>query len=386
MPPATATHGPSTAPERQARSKFSCVACGGEAVWNAAKQKLLCAFCGTEAALPLHGEAPAGLQTSDIVEQDLAAALRKLQGEHRGWARQARMIQCQHCRAISVLAAEKQGELCEFCGAAALLDYEGDDAVIRPQAVLPAQLSEARAREIIRAWFGKLWWAPQALKKQALTDTARGVYLPYWTFDALVEARWRAEAGYRETTMESVWENGQLKTRPEQRIRWQPASGQVRHFFDDTLVCASKGVHAALLRAIEPFPTTERGAGALKPYDPAYVAGWTVERYQIDLIQAAKLARERMLEATRELCARQVPGDLYRNLEVEADFSRQSFKHILAPVWLLSYLYRGRAYQAVVNAVTGKIAGEYPKSALKITLAALSALGLVLLLLVMQGR
>src|SRR6185369_6435101 len=85
--------------------------------------------------------------------------------------------------------------------------------------------------------------------------------------------------------------------------RWEPASGRVQHFFDDDLVCASVGVHPALLRGIEPFPTTE-----LKPYDPGFVAGWIVERYQIDLAAAAARAREAMEAKLQALCAQQVPG------------------------------------------------------------------------------
>lgn len=110
----SATHSAATAPEKAARSKFSCVACGGEAVWNPSKQKLICAFCGTEAPMPVENEPPAGLQSTDIVEHDLVAALRNLQGEKRGWARTARMIKCSQCQAISVFDAAKQAKGCEF--------------------------------------------------------------------------------------------------------------------------------------------------------------------------------------------------------------------------------------------------------------------------------
>ena len=136
-----------------------------------------------------------------------------------------------------------------------------------------------------------------------------------------------------------------------------------------------------MLRNIEPFPTTEKGTGALKPYDPAYVSGWTVERYQIDLIAAAKASRERMMDDTRALCSRQVPGDTQRNLQVNANFSRQTFKHILAPVWLMTYVYSSKDYQVIINAVTGKIDGEYPKSWIKITLAVIAVLIVIFVVL-----
>ena len=58
--------------------------------------------------------------------------------------------------------------------------------------------------------------------------------------------------------------------------------------FDDELVPGTRGIHAALLRRIEPFPTVSD----LVPYSPEYVRGWTVERYQVDLHQAHAMNRE----------------------------------------------------------------------------------------------
>lgn len=382
----TNTHTSATAPEKAARSKYSCVACGGEAVWSPAKQKLVCAFCGTEAPMPAATETMPGMQSTDVVEHDLVAALRNVQGEARGWARTKRMIKCNSCQAISVFDPAKQAKSCEFCGTSAIVDYDETDDVIRPEGVLPFQVAETKAREIIRAWYGKLWWAPNALKHKAMTDTVRGVYLPYWTFDALVDARWQAEAGYHYYVTETYYDNGEQKTRQAQRTRWEYASGSLNHFFDDTLVCGSKGVHPTLLRAVEPFPTTDTGGKALKAYDAAYVSGWTVERYQIDLIAAAKLSRERMMGETQQLCSQQVPGDTQRNLQVNADFSRQTFKHILAPVWLLTYTYSAKDYQVIINAVTGKIEGEYPKSWIKITLAVLAFIIVALVIFSAGGK
>ena len=46
-----------------------------------------------------------------------------------------------------------------------------------------------------------------------------------------------------------------------------------------------------------------------------------------------------------------------------------TFKHILLPVWLVAYRFRGRTYRFVVNARTGRVQGERPWSAWKIALA-----------------
>ncbi len=355
--------------ETTAQQKFSCPACGGEAIWNPAKQKLVCAFCGVESPARLD---PDGA----IVEHDLVAALRGITDDQRGWQAEKRQVRCQSCNAISVLDPKRQAQTCEFCGSAQLVPYEETKPAFRPESVLPFTISESNARDRIRAWYGKLWLAPSALKQKALTDMVRGVYLPYWTFDAHVDAGWTAEAGYHYYETETYSEGGQTRTRQVQYTRWEPASGRLENFFNDDLVCASVGIHPGLLRGIEPFPTTE-----LKPYDAGYVAGWVVERYQIDLVAAAQRARDAMNEKIRTMCAGEIPGDTYRNLNVRADYSRQTFKHILSPVWLLSYTYGAKVFQCAMNGVTGAVQGEYPKSAWKIALLVLGILVLVMVVM-----
>ena len=354
--------------------KFACPACGGEAIWNPAKGRLVCPFCGTES--PVRVE-PSGA----IVEHELVAALRAVPDAARGWRVDARQVRCQSCDAISVLDPGRQAQNCPFCGSAQLVAYSEAKPAFRPESVLPFKVSETGARDGIRAWYGRLWLAPSALKRRALTDTVRGVYLPYWTFDAQAEADWTAEAGHYYYETETVVVNGQPRTRRVQRIRWEPAAGHVSHFFDDDLVCASVGVQPALIRGIEPFPTRE-----LKAYNPGYVAGWVVERYQIDLIGAAQRARAAMDAKLTAFCAQQVPGDTYRNLAVRAEYSRQTFKHILAPVWFLTYTYGSRRFQCLMNGVTGAVRGEYPKSPWKIALLVLVVVVLVVIFMSFAGQ
>ncbi len=75
------------------------------------------------------------------------------------------------------------------------------------------------------------------------------------------------------------------------------------------------------------------------------------------------------MHATLEqLCARQIPGDTYRNLRISPEYSGRTFKHVLVPVWLLSYDYGAKAFQVIVNGYTGRIAGRYPYSVWKILL------------------
>ncbi len=360
-------------PEATAQHKYSCPACGGEAQWNPAKKALVCPYCGTVSPAQIQLDT-AGNET--ILEHDLAAALRGIPDSQRGWQAEKTSVRCQSCQAISVFDAARVGQRCDFCGSTALVPYEEVKAAFRPESLLPLKISESQVRDSIRQWYGSRWFAPNALKRGALTDTVKGLYIPYWTFDAQVHADWTAESGYHYYVTETYRDSdGKTQTRQVQKTRWVPSSGSVNHFFDDELVPASKGVQPEMLRQVEPFPTTKE----LVPYNAGFLSGWVVERYQIDLLAAAQEARADMDQHMLSLCAADVPGDTHRNLNVHCDYSGQTFKHILVPIWLLSYTYGPRVFQVVINGYTGTIAGKYPKSWIKITLAIFAMIVLALI-------
>jgi DNA-directed RNA polymerase subunit RPC12/RpoP len=366
-------------PEATAQKKFSCPSCGAEAQWNPALKALVCPFCGTKS--PAQEELNASGQTV-IVEHDLVAALRGIPDSQRGWQAKKTSVRCQSCQAISVFDPERVGQRCDFCGSTALVPYEEIKEAFSPESLLPMKLSESQVRDTIRKWYGSRWFAPNKLKHAALTDTVKGLYIPYWTFDAQVHADWTAESGYYYYETETYTDSqGKIQTRQVQRTRWVPSSGSLNHFFDDELVSASRGVQEERLHKIEPFPTKD-----LVGYNAGFLSGWVVERYQIDLISAAKEARHQMDSEMEELCSEQVPGDTQRNLQVASDYAGQTFKHILVPIWLLTYNYGARNFQVVVNGYTGTISGDYPKSWPKIMLAVLAGLVVAGIIALMAGH
>lgn len=338
--------------EVTAISKFACPACGAEAVWTPSKKALVCPYCGMVSPAELKNDGTL------VEENDLVAMLRAIPDDQRGWAAVRKTVKCQSCHAISVFDEKRVAQACDFCGSPAIIAMDDVGAPIRPGSQLPFKIAQTQVREDIRRWYSSHFWAPNALGQKAMTDTLHGMYLPFWTFDAHAECPWEAEAGYHYYTTDS-------KGNRTQHTRWEYASGHVSSDFDDVLVPASKGVHTNLLEQLQPFPTTTD----LLPYDPGYLSGWVVEQYQIDLVQAADDSRGRMDNILRSQCTSQIPGDTHRNLRISPDYSAQTFKHVLLPVWLLTYTYGTKNYQVAVNGATGKITGEYPLSWVKITIA-----------------
>jgi hypothetical protein len=342
--------------EISALDKHACPACGAQAEWNPGKQKLICPFCGTESPYKFD------TATGKVVELDLVAALRELPADERGWQTARRSVKCQSCHAVMVFDPTRVGQRCEFCGSPALVAYDEIKAPIRPQGVLPFRVDRNQVRDDIRRWWRSKWLAPGRLSKSALVDTVHGLYIPYWTFDAAVHCRWEAEAGhYYYVDVEGTDNQGRRQVRRERRIRWEYAAGAIDHFFDDDPVPGTQGLPMDILRQVEPFPTQE-----VVPYDTAFLSGHVVEHYKVVLLEAAEQSRQQMDASLRELCARQVPGDTHRNLRIHPDYSARTFKHVLVPVWLLTYNYGARAFQVVANGYTGEIAGKYPYSAWKI--------------------
>jgi hypothetical protein len=111
-----------------------------------------------------------------------------------------------------------------------------------------------------------------------------------------------------------------------------------------------------------------------------------VEHYQVVLVDAAQRSQASMTARLREMCAAGIPGDTYRNLEIHPTFSGRTFKHVLVPVWLLTYTFGNRPWQVVVNGYTGRMAGEYPKSPWKIALLVLLAAIVVIIVLMLASQ
>ena len=360
-------------PDATAQKKFSCPSCGGESQWNPAKKAIICPFCGTVS--PAQAELSAS-GAEVIVEHDLVAALRGIPDDQRGWQAEKTSVKCQSCQAISVFDPAHVGQRCDFCGSSALVPYEEIKAAFRPESLLPMKLAENQVRDSLRHWYATRWFAPNRLKDSALTDTAKGLYIPYWTFDAQVHADWTAESGYYYYETETYRDaNGRTQTRQVQKVRWVPSSGSVDHFFKDELEPASRGVHAEMLRHIEPFPTEE-----LVPYNAGYLSGWVVERYQIDLVTAAQEARQDM-DAKSSVCAPpKSPATPIAICRSRATTAARPSSTFWCPSGCSPTITPRNNFQVVINGYTGTIAGKYPKSWIKITLAVLGGLAAAALL------
>ncbi|MFN3822645.1 MAG: primosomal protein N' (replication factor Y) - superfamily II helicase [Pseudorhodobacter sp.] len=355
----------------EADHRWPCAACGADLRFVPGATELRCDHCGHVQPIP---EAPDSVRSRAFGEIDLAKGLARDLPE--SVMEEPRTTPCPSCGALVEFQGASHATECPFC-ASPVVAGTGTNRQIKPQAVLPFRLSETQARAAMTKWLGKLWFAPNGLVEYARKGrTLSGLYVPYWTFDAATRSRYLGQRGvyYYETRTVTVQVNGKPERRQEQvrKTRWQSVSGWVARAFDDVLVLASQSLPRQYTDGLQPWDLT-----ALEPYSADYLAGFTAEGYTVTLADGHVTARQIMSRIIEGDVRRDIGGDEQQVTTVNTDFSAETFKHILLPVWMAAYRYNGKTYRFVVNGQSGKVQGERPWSAWKITFAVVAAAALI---------
>jgi hypothetical protein len=196
-----------------------------------------------------------------------------------------------------------------------------------------------------------------------------GVYLPFWTYDSHTTSHYTGQRGTHYYTTETYRDGNETRTRQVRHTRWQSASGTVALFHDDVLVPATRAVSESRLRSLAPWDFERLAA-----YDPAYLAGYEAQRYQLDMAGGFERAKELMAGTIDSSIRHDIGGDEQQVDSVSTSYSGVSFKHLLLPVYLGAYSFKQKIYQIMVNARSGQVQGDRPYSLWKIAGAVLLAL------------
>ncbi len=342
--------------------RFPCQNCGADYRFDPEAGQLVCDFCG-------HSDPIEGTQTRTpaIKELDFRAAIDARLPEAE--TVESRTTKCPNCGSEVEFHSDIHASECPFCATPVVTDT-GTHRQIKPKGVLPFALDEGSARAAMTKWLGRLWFAPNGLQEYARKGRKmQGIYVPYWTFDADTTSSYTGERGtiYYETR--TVMRDGKPQQVQVQKIRWRAAAGRVARFFDDVLVLASRSLPKRYTDALEPWDLS-----ALEPYRPDFLAGFRAEAYQVELAEGYDEARAHMDRVIERDVKFDIGGDAQRIHQLDTAIKDVTFKHILLPVWLAAYKYRGKTYRFVVNGRTGRVQGERPYSAWKITFAILFGL------------
>ncbi|CAM3689680.1 hypothetical protein COLU111180_03035 [Cohnella lubricantis] len=357
---------------------FPCSGCGGAMAFDSESQTLKCPYCGGEHPIPESDVRP--------IEHEYDAEDDEESPEATDWGVAQQTIHCESCGGETIIPALQTAGACVFCGSPKVLS-QGDKASMRPETMIPFQVSMEEAVASFRAWKKKRWFVPNAFKKGSVKSKLTGIYIPFWTYDADTASSYSAERGdyhYRTVTRTRTV-NGKTETytATERYTVWHRVSGDYGRSFDDILIPASGQYETKLLEKLGNFDLAE-----LTGYKPEYLSGFIAERYSIDRRQGWELAEEQIDAALREEIEGEIGGDEIRGLRIRTGIFNRTYKHVLLPVWNANYSYRSKTYRYMVNGQTGLVAGHAPRSAVKITffvLVLLAAAAAALYLYVQYG-
>ena len=346
--------------------RYPCDKCGSSLRFAPGQTELVCPNCGNVQQIP---KATARDMSRALGELSLQSGLKD--DLPQAAMQDIRTSTCPNCGAQVQFDGAIHAMDCPFCASPVVADT-GTHRQIKPQALVPFVLTEPRAHDALTAWLGSLWFAPSSLLEYTRKGrTMTGIYVPFWTFDADTQSRYRGQRGdyYYESRTVTVNVNGRSEQRQEQvrHTRWSAASGAVSRGFNDVIIMASASLPQKLGDDLTPWDLD-----ALEPYAPDYIAGFRAEGYTIALADGHAMGRGKIDAQIQSDVARDIGGDEQRIDTINTDYGTETFKHILLPIWMAAYKYNGKSFRFLVNGQTAEVQGERPYSVWKIAFAVLA--------------
>lgn len=342
---------------------FVCQGCGGVMKFDIKSQKFVCGSCKTEWDLET---------LSDTVKEYDFAGYREREGASVAFEGMA-VASCGNCGLDITFANQQIAAVCPMCGSTQIAEGK-QRAGIPPEGVVPFKVDKQDAQQKFRVWAKSRWFAPNEFKKRYQEGALAGLYLPFWTYDASVLARYEGDGGRNRQVRDK---DGKTRTVTD----WFPVSGTVTSVFDDVLVCASD--KEKRVDGILPYNTVENA----KPYAAGYLSGYYAELYTIKADTAFEKAKTVMEREMKELARARIlrQYDAARIHTLRATYTGVTYKHVLLPMWSSTFYYKNKTYGYLINGETGKVNGSRPYSAAKITAAVITALAAVILAIVLFG-
>ena len=338
---------------------FECENCGGLLKFSITKQKFACESCGAEKDI--------GAAGSKVTKNDLYHYLERERSSvaFTGMA----SVSCQRCGMEISFDESQIAATCPMCDSSQVATVK-QSAGIPPDGIVPFKIDKRDAQQKFKAWVKSRWFAPNDFKKRYGEGDLKGMYLPFWTYDAHAVSNYSGRGGKNRKVKDN---DGKERT----VIDWTPVSGVVSSTFDEIQICASSKQDN--IKGVLPYDTAHN----TKPFSAGYFAGYYAEVYKIKANTAFEDAKKFMEEKMKTLAE----NDIRRNYDVadvqsiKTTYSNVTYRHLLMPLWESAFGYSGKVYQYLVNGETGKVSGSRPYSIAKISAAVIAGIIALIILL-----
>ena len=332
--------------------EFKCPNCGGAIQFDPETQEMVCPYCDSVMnveALKAADEELAKNQGSEAIDWGYEGG-----AWHEGEQQDMAVYACKSCGGEIIGDQTLGAASCPFCGNPVVMTSKFA-GTLRPDAVIPFKHDKHAALKALERHYLKKKLLPGVFKDRNHLDEVKGVYVPFWLFDAEADAqmeysaskvrRWSdSKYDYTETSVYRAYREGGIG-------------------FCQVPVDGSRAMDDALMESIEPFHMEEA-----VDFQTAYLAGYFANKYDVDAEQSAGRANQRITNSTQAAFASTVTG--YNTVTPKSATVRLKsggVRYALLPVWLLGTSWEGKNYLFAMNGQTGKFVGDLPldKAALR---------------------
>lgn len=325
--------------------EYKCPCCGGAIAFDSTLQKMKCPYCDTEFEMETLAGYDSELKNDrpDDMSWEEAGGGEWQDGEADGLCAYV----CRSCGGEIACDENTAASACPFCGNPVVMTGRLSGG-LKPDYVIPFQLDQKAAKEALNSLYAGKRLLPKAFKDQNHIREVKGVYVPFWLFDAAADVNMRYRAAKIRTWSDSSYDYTETKYFSVSR------SGSIK--FKRVPVDGSKKMPDDLMESLEPFDFSKA-----VDFQTAYLAGYLADKYDVDSKESTSRANERIRKSTQAAFDATVQG--YTIVTKEAgsiQLRNGKVKYALFPVWLLSTAWNGKNYLFAMNGQSGKIAGDLP--------------------------
>jgi DNA-directed RNA polymerase subunit RPC12/RpoP len=325
--------------------EYECPACGGAMEFNPKTQKIKCPFCDSEFDVKdyvaNHNSNSAGESADNYVTGSSSASEENSQPMY--------IYSCGSCGG-EILATESLGSMkCPFCSNNVVVN-EKFTGKFTPDYIIPFTKTKEDAMAGYKTYVKSKKLLPKVFLDQNHIDEIKGIYVPFWLYDAT-----QHYTGSFNATKVRTWSDSKYNY-TETSFYDVERSGTER--FEKVPVDGSKEMPDDLMESIEPFDQS-----AMIPFNMGYLAGFLANKYNVSVEENRARALKRMNDSTIVDFRNTISGYATLNPKNEnCTSSDESSKYALYPVYVLNTSWKGNNYLFAMNGQTGKFVGNLPFS------------------------
>jgi DNA-directed RNA polymerase subunit RPC12/RpoP len=360
--------------ETNQATTYQCPNCGAPLHFSPTDGQVHCDYCDStfsvEVIEKLQADKARGQKDLEAHWQEAAPGTAWQEGEDAAFS----VYRCPSCGAEIICDDNTVATTCVYCGNPTVLSGRLS-GTLKPDYIVPFAMTKDDAVQALKNYYRGKRLLPRAFTDQNHIEEIKAVYVPFWLFDATVDADMVFDA-----TRTNVYVLGPNEVTETKHYR-VARKGEMT--FLRVPVDGSTKMPDEYMDAIEPFDYDR-----MVPFASSYLPGFLAEKYDVTAEESMQRASDRMNKTAMRLVQETVNYETATVTASDISFKDKQASYALLPVWMLSTRYRGQNYLFAMNGQTGRLIGDLPVSkwqALKwfgiVTVPTFAALTLLLALL-----